>query len=100
VLADQVARRCEDHDVASGGQDRVDGDAQHHLRLARAGRRLEQKLEGAVVEAGGDGVDRFALVGGELEGFSRLDEFVGQRDALTVLIDRLPHVGGDEFGCG
>jgi hypothetical protein len=45
VLANEVARRREDDDVTARLQNRVDGDAQHHFRLAGAGRRLEEKLE-------------------------------------------------------
>jgi hypothetical protein len=35
-----------------------------------------------------------------LERFARLDQLVGERDALAVLIDGRPDGGGVEFGCG
>ncbi len=98
VLANQVARRREDRDVAAGGEDRVDADPQHHLGLARAGRRLEQELELAVVEAGAELVDRFFLALGEGELLARLDELVQQRDALAVLVDLRPDVRGRHVG--
>jgi len=100
VLTNQIAGRRQDHDVPAGRQDRVNRDPQHHFGFSGAGRRLEQKLEDAVVESGRDRVDRFALVVGELERFARLDQLVGERDALAVLIDGRPDGGGDEFGCG
>ena len=98
VLANQVARRREDRDVAAGRKDRVDGDAQHHLGLAGAGRGLEQELELAVVEARSELLDRLFLTVGEGELLARLDQLVQQRDALAVLVDLRPDVVGRQVG--
>ena len=100
VLANEVARRRQDDDVTARLQNRVDGDAQHHFRLAGTGRRLEEKLEASAVEAGRDRLDRVTLIAGKLESLARLDELVGERDALAIFVDRRPHGGGDEAGCG
>jgi len=92
VLADQIARRRDQTDVALFFEDRVDGNSQHHFGLARAGRRFEEKLEDVGVESGADRVDRRLLIGGQRERLTGLDEFVGLGNRLGVAVDRRPDV--------
>ena len=93
VLTDQIARGREDDHVVVAGQNRVDGHAQHDFGLTGAGRRLQQEFVFALVERGIDFGDGRTLIVGQREAFTRLDQFVGGGDGLTVGVDLRPDVG-------
>jgi hypothetical protein len=93
VLPDEVTRGRDQANIAFFFDHGVDRDAQHDFGFARARRCLQQELEDVVVEARADRVDRYSLIVGEREGFTGLDEFVGDRDRLGVAVDRRPDLG-------
>jgi len=92
VLTHQIPGWRDEADVALFFDHRVDGDAQHDFGFARSGRRLEQKLDDVVIEAGADRVDRRALILGQGERFAGRDQLVRERDGLRVAVDRRPDV--------
>jgi hypothetical protein len=92
VLADQIASRRDQANVALLFEDGVDRHAQHDFGLARSRRRLEEKLEDIGVEPGADSVDRRALIVGEGKSFAGLDELVREGDRLRVAVDRRPNL--------
>ena len=91
VLTDEVARRRDQADVTAGAQRFADGDAQHDFGFARARRGFEQELELAAGEPAADRRDRILLIVGERELFAGLNELVGERDGLRILLDLIPN---------
>ena len=91
ILPHEIARGSDEADVSAGAQRFADGDAQHHFGFAGARRRLEQKLEIARGEACADRCDRVLLIVGERELLAWLDEFVGERNGLRILLDLVPN---------
>jgi hypothetical protein len=55
---------------------------------------LQEKFVDAVVERGVDIGDGRALVVGRRKAFAGLDEFVSNRNGLTIGVDGAPDVGG------
>jgi hypothetical protein len=93
VLAHQIPGRRDEADVTLLFEDGVDRHAQHDFGLARTRRRLEQKLEDIVVQAGAYRVDRGALVVRQRKCFAGLDKLMRDGDRLRIAVDRRPNLG-------